>query len=227
MGQGILQNNIGNYLLPRTSYLAQFTVGINRPALNVVGIHAPPPSGGAAVKFAGRTLTGYGTSLANGTLISVRRKVDFNQVGPLQYLNGAYDNLLYFPAGHSTAVDVTPWVHWRLPTILNKNSSAVDGGPVLVTVEYDVEAERETGFLQPMHKYERIRRRDGAYRWGVFRDIENPNRYLETFLVVSWAEHLRQHQRSTRADRDVEERVHRCIRGTSSVRHLVYTIAKS
>jgi hypothetical protein len=57
-------------------------------------------------------------------------------------------------------VDVTPWVHWRLPTILNKNSSAVDDGPVLVTVEYDVEPGRETRFLQSMHKYERIRRRD-------------------------------------------------------------------
>ena len=28
-------------------------------------------------------------------------------------------------------VDVTPWVHWRLPTILSKNSAAVDAGPVL------------------------------------------------------------------------------------------------
>ena len=124
-------------------------------------------------------------------------------------------------------VDVTPWVHWRLPTILSKNSAAVDAGPVLVTVEYDVEPERETGFLESIHKYGRIRRRDGAYRWGVFRDLENPNRYLETFLVVSWAEHLRQHERSTRADRDVVERVHSCIRGTPSVRHLVYTTSKS
>ena len=158
VGQGVLQNNTGNYLLPRTPYLAQFTVGVNGPALNVVGIHAPPPSGGAAVKFkepisfcnrlpscaalmggvqnyfiggdfncaptdtwvssgvaltpfnnpsppapANRTLTGYGTSLANGTLTSVRRKVDFNQVGPLQYLNGVYDNILYFPAGNYLA----------------------------------------------------------------------------------------------------------------------------
>lgn len=121
--------------------------------------------------------------------------------------------------------DVTPWVHWRLPVIQNEDASAVNSGPVLVTVEYEVDPERVAGFLQSMRKYERIRRRDGAYQWGVFRDMENPNRYLETFLVVSWAEHLRQHQRSTRADREVEERVHSCISGTPSVRHLLYTTA--
>lgn len=105
-------------------------------------------------------------------------------------------------------------MHWRLPTIQNEDDSTVNSGPVLVMVEYDVDPQQLVGFLQSMYRYERIRRRDGAYQWGVFRDIENPNRYLETFLVVSWAEHMRQHQRSTRADRDVEERVHSCIRGT-------------
>ena len=121
--------------------------------------------------------------------------------------------------------DVTPWVHWRLPTVQNEVDSTINSGPILVTVEYDVDPQQNLGFLQSMHRYERIRRRDGAYQWGVFRDMENPNRYLETFLVVSWAEHLRQHQRSTRADREVEERVHSCILGTPSVRHLVYTTA--
>lgn len=123
--------------------------------------------------------------------------------------------------------DVTPWVHWRLPTIQNEDASAINSGPVLVTVEYDVDPQQEAGFLQAMHKYERIRRRDGAYRWGVFRDIENANRYLETFLVVSWAEHLRQHQRSTREDRAVEEAVHKCVHGEPVVRHLLYVATKS
>jgi predicted MFS family arabinose efflux permease len=123
--------------------------------------------------------------------------------------------------------DVTPWVHWRLPNIQNEDASAVNSGPVLVTVEYDVDPQAEAGFLQSMHRYERIRRRDGAYRWGVFRDIENANRYLESFLVVSWAEHLRQHQRSTRADRAVEEAVHNYVHGEPVVRHLLYVATKS
>ena len=48
---------------------------------------------------------------------------------------------------------------------------------------------------------EGIRRRDGAYRWGIFRDTEVEERYLEMFLVNSWAEHMRQHERQTQADR--------------------------
>jgi hypothetical protein len=77
-----------------------------------------------------------------------------------------------------------------------------------------------------MHRFERIRRRDGAYQWGIFRDLESPTRYLEAFLVDSWAEHLRQHERLTRADRDVTERVQSLVRGTPTVRHLAYSASK-
>jgi MFS family permease len=118
-------------------------------------------------------------------------------------------------------VDLTPWVHWRLPTILNQDPAAADAGPILVTIEYSVVPERVAEFVTAIYKYEPIRRRDGAYQWGVFRDLEDPDRYLETFLVDSWAEHLRQHERSTRADRAVEDEVDSYIRGKSIVRHLV------
>jgi hypothetical protein len=50
------------------------------------------------------------------------------------------------------------------------------------------------------------RLRDGATGWGLFRDAADPERFLETFVVASWAEHLRQHARITVADRDVEAR---------------------
>jgi Transmembrane secretion effector len=126
----------------------------------------------------------------------------------------------------NTTIDLTPWVHWKIPAPLSADPSVADSGPVLITVEYDVEPERQTAFLQAVHKYERIRRRDGAYRWGIFRDLEKPNRYLETFLVDSWTEHLRQHERSVRADSEVEERVHSLVRGTPTVRHLAYPTPK-
>jgi MFS family permease len=118
-------------------------------------------------------------------------------------------------------VDLTPWVHWRLPTILKEDPAVADAGPIMVTIEYFVDPEKVPGFITAIYKYERIRRRDGAYQWGVFRDLEAPDRYLEIFLVDSWAEHLRQHERSTRADRAVEEQVESYIRGKSTVRHLV------
>ena len=58
---------------------------------------------------------------------------------------------------------------------------------MLVTVEYHVNAEHAEAFLQAMQQYGRVRRRDGASRWGIFRDPEHADRYLETFIVDSWA----------------------------------------
>jgi MFS family permease len=133
---------------------------------------------------------------------------------------------LFFRLPDAT-VDLTPWVHWRIPAMLNQVSTTADSGPILVTVEYDVEPQHEAQFLQVMHQYERIRRRDGAYEWGIFRDLESPTRYLETFLVDSWAEHLRQHERLTSADRGVTERVQGLVRGTPAVHHLAYPTSKT
>jgi hypothetical protein len=85
-----------------------------------------------------------------------------------------------------------------------------------------VDADKAAAFLKAINGYGRIRRRDGGYRWGIYRDMENPDLYLETFLVDSWAEHLRQHERSTRADREVTEQVQSYTRGEPTVRHLAY-----
>jgi Transmembrane secretion effector len=51
-----------------------------------------------------------------------------------------------------------------------------------------------------------IRKRDGAFYWGLFRHDKKENVYVESFLVDSWIEHLRQHERMTVADRSIEER---------------------
>jgi hypothetical protein len=118
-------------------------------------------------------------------------------------------------------INVTPWIHWPMPRIVN-GTVAADAGPVLVTVEYDVIPEKTSEFLDAIREYGRIRRRDGASRWGVFRDLETESRYLETFIVDSWAEHLRQHERFTQADRAIEERVHGYTRSQPMVRHLVF-----
>ncbi len=120
-------------------------------------------------------------------------------------------------------IDVTPWIHWPMPRIVTGAAAEDpdDSGPILVTLEYDVIPERTSEFLDAMHKYGRIRRRDGASRWGVFRDLETENRYFETFIVDSWAEHLRQHERLTQADREIEGQLLGYARGQPKVRHLV------
>ena len=113
--------------------------------------------------------------------------------------------------------DLTPWNHWRLPPV----KADVDR-PVLVTIEYEVVPGSDSEFLGAMREYGRVRRRDGASRWGICQDLEASNRYLETFMVLSLEEHVRQHDRLTRADSELEDRIRSYTRGEPVVRHLLY-----
>ncbi len=116
-------------------------------------------------------------------------------------------------------LDLTPSGYWPEPVLTDH----VDGdrGPVLVTVEYRIRPEDRQGFLDEMYRLAVIRRRDGAYEWGVFEDLGDEGRWLETFLVDSWLEHLRQHDRVTNADRDISAAVSRYQQGTApKVTHL-------
>jgi MFS family permease len=119
----------------------------------------------------------------------------------------------------TASLDLTPWSPWHAPVI---GAEIGLDGPVLVTVEYDVLPQRAADFVAAMRELGRIRRRDGASRWGICRDLEVPGRYVETFVVGSWDEHLRQHERMTQADRNIQERLRGCIRGEPTARHLLY-----
>jgi len=108
-----------------------------------------------------------------------------------------------------------------VPVVIGDVGADVERGPVPVTIEYAVIPKRTAEFVDAMQEYGRIRRRHGAYRWAIFRDTEVADRYLEIFLVNSWAEHLRQHERQTQADRELEERIYSCLSGEPMVRHLI------
>jgi MFS family permease len=95
----------------------------------------------------------------------------------------------------------------RVPAPVVDGAIDADDGPVLVVLTYEVEPQDARAFVAALHELERIRRRDGAYRWAVFRDAAAPTRWIETFLVDTWGEHLRQHHRATEADEAVKARV--------------------
>src|SRR5215212_5506923 len=106
-----------------------------------------------------------------------------------------------WPLAGSESADLTPAGVWSDPSV--DIEPRPDDGPVLITVEYRVDPADAERFLPAMEELGRIRRRDGAYRWGLYADLERPGSYLETFLVDSWSEHLRQHGRLTVADLEV------------------------
>jgi MFS family permease len=94
-------------------------------------------------------------------------------------------------------------------------------GPVLITVEYRVPEANREAFAGVMRKVGRVRRRTGSRRWGLYHDPSDPERFLETFVVDSWEEHLRQHQRVTATDARVEEEALALVDGEPAVQHQV------
>jgi MFS family permease len=117
-------------------------------------------------------------------------------------------------------LDMTPSMHWPAP--ITTQTIGDDRGPVLVTVEYRIRPQDREAFLEAIAKLEPERRRDGAYAWGVFEDAAEQGRIVETFLVESWIEHLRQHERITKADRIVQDAVQRFhLAGEPKVTHFI------
>jgi MFS family permease len=122
------------------------------------------------------------------------------------------------------ALDLTPSMHWPEPVLTTTVEK--DTGPVLIVVEYRVDLSKKKPFLSALSKLARERRRDGAYDWGIFEDAAEPGRFLETFLVESWLEHLRQHQRVTNADRILQNKIHQLLLTEPVVTHLISAEAR-
>ncbi|MDW8365982.1 MAG: MFS transporter [Abditibacteriales bacterium] len=106
----------------------------------------------------------------------------------------------------SAQTDLTPSMHWQEPVVVSPFN--LEQGPVLVIIAYRIDPARAHDFVLAMRDLRLERLRDGAIRWDLFRDAADPGRYVETFILESWVEHLRQHERVTVADRAVQERVH-------------------
>lgn len=110
-----------------------------------------------------------------------------------------------YRVGRHDAADLSPSMHWPTPT--GSGELEPDRGPVMVTVEYRIDPARTAEFVAAMRHLRQIRRRDGAFMWELFHDVEAQGRMVESFMVESWIEHLRQHERVTVADRAVSEMI--------------------
>jgi MFS family permease len=100
-------------------------------------------------------------------------------------------------------LNLAPSRMWPAPIV--RHEPEPERGPVLVTVQYQVDPARQNEFQEAMRAVRRIRLRDGAMEWGLFADAAVEHRIVEVFLVKSWLEHLRQNERVTYADQDIEE----------------------
>jgi len=133
-------------------------------------------------------------------------------------LVAAIARLVRLPAGEA---DLAPSNHWPEPLLAAP--VAHDRGPVMITIAYHIRHDDRAGFLAALHRLAEERRRDGAYAWGVTEDAADPERVVEWFMVESWAEHLRQHRRVSKADADLQAEVLRFHSGAEPprVEHLL------
>jgi MFS family permease len=109
----------------------------------------------------------------------------------------------------SSEPDLTPSMHWPEPALSPDMVASMkqDRGPVLITVEYHIDREHTPDFLAALNGFAQERLRDGAYHWGVYEDVAESGRFIESFLVPSWLEHERQHHRVSRNDATLQGRV--------------------
>jgi quinol monooxygenase YgiN len=123
------------------------------------------------------------------------------------------------PMPDTSKLDRTPSAHWPAPQLMFTPNA--DDGPVLVTLTYRVPEHNVAAFTDAMRHVGRSRRRTGALRWELFRDGAEPTKFVESYLVGTWAEHLRQREhRLTGADRRFEEEAQRYALGAPQVAHL-------
>ena len=109
-----------------------------------------------------------------------------------------------FKLGRHEVLDFTPSSHWPAPVLAELPEP--DSGPVMVTIEYRIQPDKRAEFVAAMQSVREMRRRNGAYFWELFHDSADPSRFNECFMDESWVEHLRQHERVSVADREIQQR---------------------
>ncbi len=90
-------------------------------------------------------------------------------------------------------------------------------GPIVVTITYRVPAHNAVAFLEIINEIGRVRRRDGARRWSVCQDIDDPVYWVERFESPTWLDYLRRQSRPTQADQELRQRMLGLIIGEQGI----------
>jgi hypothetical protein len=88
-----------------------------------------------------------------------------------------------------------------------------------------VDERQIAGFVKAMQRVRLQRLRTGAFQWGLYNDMAEPTRFVETFISESWEEHQRQHGRQTVDDRESQDALRKfLVAGAEEpvIKHLIY-----
>jgi hypothetical protein len=116
----------------------------------------------------------------------------------------------WLPLASTEGIDVSPSLHWPAPNVYVPAEG--DQGIAMITIEYHIDSNRKAEFQTIMSQLRASRLRDGAIQWHLFNDPESHDRFLEVFMVGSWTDHLRQHERVTESDRELQNQIRKLLR---------------
>jgi MFS family permease len=94
----------------------------------------------------------------------------------------------------------------------------VRSGPIIVMVEYRVEPKEARDFYAAIQELQRARRRNGARAWLSVRGIDDPWLWTEQFQCATWLEFLRQRDRPTVVEQELQRRVASFHQGSEPTR---------
>jgi len=108
----------------------------------------------------------------------------------------------------------------RMPVVAGPNADATQeladpevklqitgrSGPVVVEIEYHIALNNARDFYGVMQEVQLSRQRNGAYDWTIARDIAAPERWIERFTLPTWHDYLRQRNRPTQSERELQAR---------------------
>lgn len=153
-----------------------------------------------------RTLSIYQTSMFGGTMVGswLWGHVATASSVPYALVAAGFFGLvtpvlaLRFRAPSVENVDLTPADLGPMPAAALELTPG--SGPLLISIEYEIAAERVAQFIAAMREVRRIRRRDGAVGWRLYQDVVNPRQWTESYELPTWTDLLRLRERRLAAD---------------------------
>ena len=91
-------------------------------------------------------------------------------------------------------------------------------GPIMIMIEFHIADDDIPEFLLTMAARRRMRLRNGARRWSLLRDLENPFIWTEKYYVATWVEYIRHNQRHTMSDSGTSDALRAMHQGNESPR---------
>ena len=129
-------------------------------------------------------------------------------------------SMRFWPFLDTAGMERRTMAYWPEPQLAF--DAKLDSGPVVVKNTYTIAPDKEQAFLEAMARLRQSRLRTGATQWGLFRDGEVAQRFVELYVVPSWDEHLRQHRyRITGTDHEYEEQADVLSDPPPEVSHLI------